>query len=128
MLRGADFGKESPGWLAVALERIVEDVEIHWLKVIDTPVVLAGDDESDFAPPDFTQDPPSRIGVAVPVGFGGQVEGHDPAVAWGLLLWVMVPGDREGETLQNVWLRYEIGADHAAESLRIVLQAPDIQF
>lgn len=114
-------------WLAVALERIVEGVEIHWLKVIDTPVVLAGNDASDFAPPDFSQDPPSRIGVAVPVGFGGQVDGHDPAVAWGLLLWVTVT-DGPDENLQNVWLRYEVEVDRAAESLRIVLQAPDIQF
>ncbi|MER7579629.1 hypothetical protein [Kitasatospora sp. NPDC097691] len=115
-------------WLAVALERIVEGVGIRWLKVIDTPVVLAGNDASDFAPPDFGQDPPSRIGVAVPVGFGGQVDGHDPAVAWGLLLWVMVTDGSEENTLQNVWIRYEVEAERADESLRIVLQAPDIQF
>ncbi|MER7701930.1 hypothetical protein ABTX81_03375 [Kitasatospora sp. NPDC097605] len=116
------------GWLAVALDRIADGLEVHWLKVIETPVVLAGEDASDFAAPDFDRPPPSRIGVAVPIGFGGRLAGYAPTVIWGLLLWVMVSTGPEEDTVQNVWLRPEVEADRAEENLRIVLQAPDIRF
>ncbi|MFB6894515.1 hypothetical protein ACFCX4_35045 [Kitasatospora sp. NPDC056327] len=116
------------GWLTVALGRIADGLEVHWLKVTDTPVVLAGEDASDFAPPDFDRPPPARIGVAVPIGFGGQLPGYEPTVIWGLLLWVHISGSEEEDLVQNVWLRPEVEADRAAENLRIVLQAPDIRF
>ncbi|MFE7564768.1 hypothetical protein [Kitasatospora sp. NPDC057500] len=116
------------GWLAVALDRIAEGLEVHWLKVIGDPVVLAGEDHSDFAVPDFDLPPPSRIGVAVPIGFGGRLAGYEPTVIWGLLLWVVISGGPDEDTVQNVWLRPEVEADRAEENLRIVLQAPDIRF
>ncbi|MFI9329817.1 hypothetical protein ACIGZJ_20015 [Kitasatospora sp. NPDC052868] len=116
------------GWLSVALGRIADGVEVHWLKVTDTPVCLAGEDAGDFAPPDFEQAPPSRIGVAVPVGLGVQLAGHAPTVLWGLLLWVTVSDGSQEDAVQNVWLRHEVDADRADENLRIVLQAPEIRF
>ncbi len=116
------------GWLSVALDRIGEGIEVHWLQVTGTPLVLAGHDVSDFAPPDFDGTPPPRIGVAVPVGFGAQMAGHSLTVLWGLLLWVTVSEDPAADPKQNVWLRHEVDAERADELLRIVLQAPDIRF
>ncbi|MCZ4119615.1 hypothetical protein [Streptomyces sp. H39-S7] len=115
-------------WLSVALDRVAEGIEVHWLQVIGAPLVLAGHDASDFAVPDFDGVPPPRIGVAVPVGLGAQMAGHAPKVLWGLLLWVTVSEDPAADARQNVWLRHETEADRADELLRIVLQAPDIRF
>jgi len=115
-------------WLASALERIAQGIEVHWLKVKDAPLVLAGHDSSDMAPPDMDSPPPPRIGAAVPIGLGVQLAGHSPKVLWGLLLWVMVSDDPTGAPRQNVWFRSEIDADRADEQLRIVLQDPDIRF
>jgi hypothetical protein len=115
-------------WLAVALGRIAEGIDVHWLKVNDTPVVLAGNDSSDFARPDLDSPPPPRIGAAVPVGLGVQLGDHAPTVLWGLLLWVMVSDDPAAGLKKNVWFRPEIEADRADELLRVVLQDPDIRF
>jgi len=115
-------------WLSAALDRISQGIDVHWLKVKDTPLVLAGHDVTDFAPPDFGSSPPPRIGAAVPVGVGVQLADHAPTVLWGLLLWVRVIDDPTAEPRQNVWFRSEIDVDRADEQLRIVLQAPDIRF
>ncbi|WP_431676613.1 hypothetical protein [Kitasatospora sp. KL5] len=116
------------GWLAIALERVADGISVHWLKVTDSPLVLAGHDASDFAVPDFDAPPPPRIGAAVPVGLGLQLEGHAPTVLWGLLLWVMISDGPDADPRHNVWLRHEVGVDRADELLRVVLQAPDIRF
>jgi hypothetical protein len=116
------------GWLTVALGRVAEGIEVHWLKVKDDPLVLGGNDASDFGRPDFDSPPPPRIGVAVPVGLGVQLAGHSPTVLWGLLLWVLVADDPAADPKNNVWFRSEVDADRADELLRIVLQAPDIRF
>lgn len=115
------------GWLSVALQRIADGVEVHWLKVTGTPLVLAGDDTSEYAVPDFEGVPPPRIGAAVPVGLGVQLAGHAPKVLWGLLLWVTVSTEG-GKEFQNVWFRHELGADEADATLRVVLMHPDIRF
>ncbi|MFJ8039728.1 hypothetical protein ACIRBX_04320 [Kitasatospora sp. NPDC096147] len=116
-------------WLDIALGRIAEGLEVHWLKVTKPPLVLGGRDASDFTSDhDFDQPPPPRIGVAVPVGFGAQLPGYSKVVMWGLVLWVLVDDGSGEDPVQNVWYRHEIDAERAEESLRIALQAPDIRF
>jgi hypothetical protein len=114
--------------LAAALERIAQGIDVHWIKIKDAPLALAGHDVSDFAPPDLGSPPPPRIGAAIPVGLGVQLGDHAPTVLWGLLLWVTVTEDPAAQPRQNVWFRSEVEADRADEQLRIVLQAPDIRF
>ncbi|MEU6069715.1 hypothetical protein ABZ864_36045 [Streptomyces sp. NPDC047082] len=116
------------GWLAAALDRIAQGIEVHWLKVKDTPLVLAGHDAPDFTPPDLDSPPPPRIGAAVPVGLGARLAGHSTVVLWGLLLWVMVSDDPAAVPRQNVWFCPELDTDHADERLRVVLQDPDVRF
>lgn len=114
-------------WLAAALDHVAQGIEVRWLKVKGTPLVLAGHDASDCSPPDLAS-PPPRIGAAVPVGLGARLAGHSPTVLWGLLLWVMVSDDPAAAPRQNVWFCPEIDADHADDRLRVVLRDPDILF
>lgn len=121
-----DPEKTVRGWLSVALGRLSDGIDVHWLKVTGAPLVLAGHDASRASVPDFLGTPPPRIGAAVPVGVGVQLAGHAPKVLWGLLVWVTV-SDASGER-QNVWLRHEIGPEEADATLRLVLADPETRF